>query len=159
MQFKSFDDFISYMQGKDFALLNFEITDIAPANTECPTGECDVVTTDPVAVAPELVPAKQVVEGEKVVVTFNSFFDKPELMFESASESVLVVEEYTSIPNACSTTKINLKDREITVGICESVDGHASAKFDVTANGKTYYGKKFKIVSDKTQKNTISLDD
>lgn len=150
MKFLTYDELIKYLSDKELSSLEFEIKEL-PA-TDCPTGDCSVI--------PNIAANPPVPQNEQVAVTFASFYDKPEILFESSTESVLVVEEYTSIPNACSTTKINLGDREITIGICEAEDGQATAKFDIIVNGKSYFGKRFKIVSDSEKyKNTINLND
>jgi hypothetical protein len=153
VKFNSYDELIAFLNGKTLSSLDFEIKDVQPTDPATPAevcpGGCDV----------ELAPAVLVAEGS-VSVIFTSFSDNPEMLFEVANESVLVVDEFNSIPNACSTTKLLLKDREVTIGICESADGDAYARFNVTVNGKSYSGKTFKIVSDSTKyKNTISLDD
>lgn len=154
MKFNSYDELIAFLNGKTLADLDFEISDpgqaspVSPVAATC-TGGCDA----------ELMPAVIVSEGA-IPVTFTSFSDNPEMLFEVASESVLVVDQFDSIPNACSTTKLVLKDREVTIGVCESENGDAYAKFNVVVNGKAYFGKTFKIVSDSTKyKNTIRIDD
>lgn len=146
MKFNSFDELIAHLYGKKLSSLNFEITD-----EEC--AQCSAVTTAPAAVLPTSKPAA--VHN----VTFTSLSDKPVVEFVEGEHSILVVESFSHIPNACSTTKVNLFNRELTIGICESVEGLPIAKLDVIINGKFFAAKPF-ILKAKGEHNinTINLN-
>lgn len=141
MKFNSFDELIDFLHGKDFSLLDFNITD-ASACTDCDDTETKVDNPE---------------STDTIDVTFNSFSDSPVVEFHSGDASILVVEDFEHIPNTCSTTKINICGREVTMGICENADGLPVAKFDVSINGKLYTSKEFTLVTDKTLKNTINF--
>lgn len=149
MKFNSFDELIGYLYGKDLKTLNFDITEDTQS---CPvSGDCDQSQV--------IVPVVPV-QPQKVGVTFNSFSGKPVVEFAVGDRSYMLVEEFEHIPNTCSTTKVCLAGRELTIGVCESEDGLPIAKFDVIIDGKRYGGKQFALVTDASKyANTINLDD
>lgn len=144
MKFNSFDELINFLHGKDLSALEFNITGLEPVDGEC-TGDCEVGadgTEDP----------------SVVPVSFASFSDKPVMEFETGEVSTMLVESFEHIPGTCSTTKINLFGREVTIGVCENTDGLPVAKFDVIIEGKMHSSKEFILVTDATKfKNTITL--
>lgn len=158
MKFNTYDELIKYLRDKDLALLEFDIKDVAPAAD----GQVVSVATDP-ATPPPMTTAPSttlMMSTEALAVKFTSFFESPEILFDTGDESVLLVEEYNSIPNSCSTTRVNIGDRELFVGVCEDCNGQAISRFDIVVDGKSYFGKKFRIETDATKyKNTISLND
>ena len=151
MKFNSFDELIAYLHGKDLKTLNFEITEDGQS-CELPGG-CAATNND---VAVPVVP----VGPQNIGVTFNSFSDKPVVEFALGERSYMLVEEFEHIPNTCSTTKVCVAGRELTIGVCESEDGLPVAKFDVIIDGKLYCGKQFALVTDATKyTNTVSVND
>lgn len=150
MKFNSFDELIAYLYGKDLKTLNFEITE-EPQACNLPGG-CSTRADASVPVVP--------VAPQKVGVTFNSFSDKPVVEFAVGERSYMLVEEFEHIPNTCSTTKVRVAGRELTVGVCESDDGLPVAKFDVIIDGKLYCGKRFALVTDASKyTNTVNIND
>jgi hypothetical protein len=144
MKFNNFDELITFLHGKDFSTLNFEITNI---------------NDNSIVDAGVPVVADLISNPENVKVTFNSFSDKPELDFTLGESSMLLVNEFHHVPNTCSVTKVTLAGRELTVGVCESNDGLPKTKFDVMIDGKLYGGKEFILVTDAAKyKNTINLN-
>lgn len=154
MKFNTYDELLNYLRDKELPSLTFEITtDVTQSS--CPTGDCDLgpKPTVPPAISEPMVP--NIVE-----VAFVTFHNKPIMEFEKANESLLVVESFEHIPNACSTTLINIAGREILTGVCEGEDGCAYTRFDVMIDGKLHSGKKFRIVTDPVKyKNTINVND
>lgn len=163
MKFQSYDELITFLAGKHLPTLDFQISDPKPErqNVYTQAGGQDVVNSTPQSTPPQ--PGSPVTgfqAAESVIpVKFTSFYDNPELLFEAGDESVLLVEEYNSMPNSCSTTSIIVGDREILIGVCEDCGGQAMSKFDIIVDGKSYFGKSFRIETDKTKyKNTIALN-
>lgn len=147
MKFNSFDELISYLYGKDLSALEFEIHDNSEkCNGECPMDDSEAET-----------PATQTVTT--VPVTFNSLSDKPVIEFVIGAQSTLLVDAFEHIPNTCSTTKVNIFGRELTIGVCENDDGLPVAKFDVIVDGKVIGIKEFVLVTEADKyTNTICLD-
>lgn len=146
MKFNSFDELIAYLHGKDLKTLNFEITQ--DRQTCEPPGE-NVLSIPTAAIGPQM-----------IGVTFNSLSDKPVVEFALGERSYMLVEEFEHIPDTCSTTKVCVAGRELTIGVCESEDGLPVAKFDVIIDGKFYCGKRFALVTDATKyTNTVSIND
>lgn len=145
MKFNSYDELLNFLKDKDLPSLEFTIDNISGCdNGECPIDEPSTVDAGP----------------KKVGVLFNSFSDKPVVEFESGDDSYMVVNEFYHIANACSTTKVMVCGRELTIGVCEDANGFPIAKFDVVIDGKLHAGKEFKLVTDSEKyKNTIKLDD
>lgn len=148
MKFDSLESLIKHVFGLNVPIqeLDFEINSIVmPTNQPCDGNqECPIQSPQ---------------EPTNVKVAFNSFSNKPVMEFELADKSVLVVEEFSMIPNSCTTTKVKVSDREILIGVCE-VDGVATAKFDVSIDGNVHLkNKSFILSTNPSDKNTISLND
>lgn len=147
MKFASFDELINFLHGKDFNNLEFTIDDCAVDDTIVPVPDSNIpVQSD-----------AQNLDGTKVSAKFNSLYDNPVIEFEIGPVSTLAVKEFDYVQNACSTSRISFCNRTITIGICESVDGQPTAKFDVTVNGVLYTNKEFILSSSDTAKNIISI--
>lgn len=152
MKFNTYDELIKYLKDKDLATLEFDIIDADPISS-------NTISTEPSSILPPQ-PTATLIVATEAMVKFTSFFESPEFSFDVGDESIMLVDAYTSIPNSCSTTRVNIGDRELLIGVCEDSSGQATAKFDIVANGKPYFCKKFRIETDTAKyKNTISLND
>ena len=152
MIFQNIFELMDYLRDKDLNKLNFEISNIKPQATTSdePASEPETILTEPPVDVVDTV-------KEMVEVSFKSFSDNPIMEFSRGSESVLVVEDFEHIPNSCSTSKVTLGNRVMTIGICES-DGHMTTAFDVIVDGVLHANKQFTLVTDKSKyKNTISV--
>lgn len=147
MKFKSFDDLIAYLHGKDFSTLEFQIHDESENDAPCNTCNSPDSQAEPhISAQPATTP-----------VTMMSLSDKPTIDFQISNESTIVVDEFNHIPNSCSASKIVIENRTLFLTVCESENLKPYIKMDVEVEGKMIIGKKFFITTDSTIGNQISL--
>lgn len=137
MKFNNFDDLINYLHGKDFSKLEFEIADFSDQSDR---GECLPKSDD-----------------SPVSIKFIGLSDTPVQEFKPANESFLLVEDYSHIPDTCSSSSVSMFGRNLFLTICENESGQPCVKIDVDINGEIFIGKEFILTTDVDIGNTIAL--
>lgn len=132
MKFSNTQELIEYINiiGED-RLQSFEIT-FKPISVE------DNVS------AVEVPVSFNIYEG---TVSIKSFSDAPTIKVgidEALTENVLYVEDYNSVPMACSTGKVTVLGRTIYTNVCESDDG-PTIYLNVMLNEKDHSNVPFKL--------------
>lgn len=88
-----------------------------------------------------------IVEEISNTVKILSLSDSPEIKTKSdkkLDENVLYVDDYTSIPNACSTGKVEFMGREIFTNICED-DSGSVIYLNLSLNEEVHHGVPFRL--------------
>ncbi|BBA65494.1 predicted ORF [Xanthomonas phage XacN1] len=107
------------------------------------------ITFKPISVE-DNVPAVEVPVSFNVfegAVSIKSFSDAPTIkagIDEALTENVLYVEDYDSVPMACSTGKVTVLGRTIYTNVCESEDG-PTIYLNVMLNEKDHSNVPFKL--------------
>lgn len=88
-----------------------------------------------------------IVEEKSNTIKLLSLSDEPEMDAKvdlNLDEHVLYVDDYTSIPNACSTGKVEFMGREIYTNICED-DSGSVIYLNLSLNENVHHGVPFRL--------------
>lgn len=91
--------------------------------------------------------SKPVVEEVSSTIKLLSLSGEPEMNVKadiSLDEHVLYVDDYTSVPNACSTGKVEFMGREIFTNICED-DSGSVIYLNISLNENIHHGVPFRL--------------
>jgi len=104
---------------------------------ECADGECEFPSTD-----------------EVVAVKITSISDSPEISFNVADSSRIVIDDLDYVPGTCSNSSIQIFGKKMYMNVCDD-DGKPYINLNIEVNGKFLNKVKFFVSTDSNEPNTI----